>query len=125
MDIMRTNTSDQTPSIRRRNYPAEFKADVIKQAQSEDNSVAGVALRYGINPVTVHRWIREAGQSRSAQTTAFVPLKLTPHHAVVQDATTGRQTIRIDLGPQGAGVTLHWPMSSCDEMTLWLRAWLR
>ena len=51
MDIMRTNTSNQILSIRRRNYPAEFKADVIRQAQSVDNSVAGVALRYGINPV--------------------------------------------------------------------------
>lgn len=50
---MRTNTSNQTPSVRRRNYPAEFEAEVIRPAQSEGNSVADAALRHGINPVTV------------------------------------------------------------------------
>lgn len=122
---MRTNISDQTPALRRRNYPAEFKAEVIRQAQSEGNSVAGVALRHGINPVTVHRWIREARQYQSPQTAAFVPVNLTSHQGTAQDTTTGGSPIRIDLGPPGAGVTLHWPMSSCDALAPWLRAWLR
>lgn len=126
MEITRTNTNEQPPVPKRRNYKAEFKANVIRLAQTPPASVAGVALQHGINPVTVHRWIREAKQFESSELAAFVPLNLTPHSTVkVLAKNEQRQTIRIDLGSQAGGLSLNWPISASHELTAWLREWLR
>jgi transposase-like protein len=74
MEIMRTNINDQALPPKRRYYKPEFKASVVKQTQAPTASVAGVALQHGINPVTVHRWIREARQFQSSELAAFIPL---------------------------------------------------
>jgi transposase len=125
MQIMRTDSNDQARLPKRRYYKPEFKASVVKQTQAPTASVAGVALQHGINPVTVHRWIREARQFQSSELAAFIPLNLAPHNDLAAVAKNERQTIRIDLGPQGSGVSLNWPVSASHELTVWLREWLR
>ncbi|QUN32890.1 transposase (plasmid) [Cupriavidus sp. KK10] len=44
---------------RRREYSAEFKAMVPEQVRPAGASMAGGALSHGLNPNTVHRWMRE------------------------------------------------------------------
>ena len=125
MEIIRTNSNDQPLSPKRRYYAADFKASIVGQAHGPGASVAGVALQHGINPVTVHRWIREARQCQSSQLAQFIPLNLAPLTDLAAVAKNERQTIRIDLGSQGSGVALDWPVSASHELTVWLREWLR
>ena len=42
----------------RRQFSPEFNATLVRCCETQ--SVAGVALDCAINPVTVHRWIRES-----------------------------------------------------------------
>ena len=125
MQIMRTNSNDHALPPKRRNYKPEFKANVVRLAQTPRASVAGVALQHGINPVTVHRWIREAKQFQSSELAQFIPLNLAPHNGLAAVAKDDRQTIRIDLGASGASLSVHWPVSASHELTVWLREWLR
>ena len=43
----------------RRQYSAQFKAEVVRQCRRSGTSVAGVALSHGINANIVHRGLRE------------------------------------------------------------------
>ncbi len=125
MEIMRTNSNDQARLPKRRYYQPEFKASVVKQTQAPMASVAGVALQHGINPVTVHRWIREARQFQSSQLAQFIPVNVAPHKDLKAVARDEQPTIRIDLGTPDVALSVHWPVSASQELTAWLREWLR
>jgi transposase-like protein len=69
----------------RREYSTAFKALVLEQTRERGASVSGVALRHGLHPNMVHRWLREQRQAREPaqqSTPAFVPL---PLHVAVAD----------------------------------------
>ncbi len=51
----------------KKQYSAEFKEQVIKEAQ-ETNNVALVARRYEISPSTIHTWIRRKRKTGSVST---------------------------------------------------------
>lgn len=57
---------------RRREYPKEFKAQVLAECGEPGVSVGGVALAHGLHSNMVHRWIREARQAH-ALTAALCP----------------------------------------------------
>ncbi|NQW81658.1 MAG: transposase [Polaromonas sp.] len=68
---------------RKREYSAQFKASVLEQCRQLGASLAGVALRHGINPNMVHRWMREDRQrleliKLQSGALEFVPLHLPP-----------------------------------------------
>ena len=109
----------------RREYSAAFKALVLEQTRERGASVSGVALRHGLHPNMVHRWLREQRQVRKPvqqNTPAFVPL---PVHAAVADehvalpATptamqpkgTG-EVIRVEVQRVGTTVTMEWPVAA-------------
>jgi transposase-like protein len=134
MEIIRTNIDEQ-PVPKRRYYRAEFKASVVRQTQMPASSVAGVALQHGINPVTVHRWIREAQQFGSATChpdqiaplaplASFIPLGVTQDSQVMTQPRDDQRNIRIELGAQDKSVSVHWPVTATHELTVWLREWL-
>jgi transposase-like protein len=136
MEIIRTNINEQPVLAKRRYYRAEFKASVVRQTQMPASSVAGVALQHGINPVTVHRWIREAQQFGSttchpdpiaplAPLASFIPLGITQDSQVMAQPRDDQRNIRIELGTQDKTVSVHWPMSATHELAVWLREWLR
>lgn len=128
---------------RRREYNAEFKASVLELCRQPGASLAGVALRHGINPNMVHRWMREDRQrleliklQRGAL--EFVPLQLPPSllspavgsslAKCVQpsaDQAALAQGVRIEIERAGGKVTVTWPLPSASECGAWLREWLR
>lgn len=43
----------------RRSYSADFKAELVKASQQPGVSLAGLALRHGLNANLLRRWVRE------------------------------------------------------------------
>ena len=60
MKIMHTMASEANANRRRRRFCSpELKAQVTQECKQSGASVAGMALRHGINANFVHRWLRE------------------------------------------------------------------
>lgn len=109
----------------RREYSTAFKALVLEQTRERGASVSGVALRHGLHPNMVHRWLREQRQAREPaqqSTPAFVPLPLhvavadehlalpaTPK--VMQPKGTG-EVIRVEVQRGATTVTMEWPVAA-------------
>jgi transposase-like protein len=126
---------------RRREYNAEFKASVLELCRQPGASLAGVALRQGINPNMVHRWMREDRQrleliKLQSGALEFVPLQLPPSMSPVgsslakceqpsADQAALAQGVRIEVERAGGKVTVTWPLQSASECGAWLREWLR
>jgi transposase len=112
----------------RRQFTPAFKAALVRRCQTE--SVASVALDHAINPVTVHRWIREsrerARQARPVQP-AFIALQLSPPSTAAAAAPAPAPThdIRIELQGSGISASVAWPMESAQACATWLRAVLQ
>ena len=83
----------------RRRYPPEFKAQVLRECEQTDASIAGVALRHGLNPNLVHKWRKALS--------AAVPNDFLTREAIVlnlhtPDFTTSRrlaEQINLTMGP--------------------------
>ena len=106
-------------------------------------SLAGVALRHGINPKIVHRWLREDQQfldliKLQSGTLEFVPLKLPPSllspavgsslaKCVLPsaDQVAFVQGVCTDIERAGGKITVTWPLQSASACGAWLRKWLR
>lgn len=131
---------------RRREYSAQFKASVLEQCRQPGASLAGVALRHGINPNMVHRWMREDRQrlelmKLQSGALEFVPLQLPPSLPPLLSPAVGSslakcelpsadqaalaQGVRIEIERAGGKVTVTWPLPSASECGAWLREWLR
>ena len=61
VDTMANTTPTERPA--RRQYSAQFKAQVVQESRQ---SGASVALSHGINANIVHRWLREGARSALA-----------------------------------------------------------
>ena len=61
---------------RRRRFSEEFKRQVVAETLSGENSVAGVALRHGLNNNLVFTWRRR--QLRALSGVTAMPAKLLP-----------------------------------------------
>ena len=97
---------------RRRRYPAEFKAMVIKACDEPGQSVAGVARQHDLNANLLHKWRKQLKVSVPAD---FIRLQ-TP--APPSQKPSG-STIRIDLP---GGIVVHWPMNDIAASVTWLKA---
>jgi transposase len=82
----------------RRQYSAQFNAQVVRESRALGASVAAVALSHGINANIVHRWRHEhaAGALVTQPARVFVALQLESPPAPAQstDFTAG-QDIRV------------------------------
>jgi transposase-like protein len=144
--IVRTNKEARTMAVtdgrrQRRSYSAEFKAQLVQRCRSE--AISAVALSHGINPVTVHRWIREDGQRRqalqaSAQAGVFMAVSLPRPAAVpvtaaaltntnpgnlLASAEHGKFELEVQL--HGQLVRVSWPVSAAAAAAAWLKELLR
>jgi transposase len=122
---------------RRRQFSPAFKANLVEQCATA--SVAGVALEHGINPVTVHRWIRESRErahlARPAPP-AFVALHLagpalaTPTATATATATEPlpasppTRDIQIEIKGSALSASILWPLDGADACAVWLRTLL-
>lgn len=109
----------------RRQFTPAFKATLVRRCETE--SVASVALDHSINPVTVHRWIRESREpTRGARPVqpAFVALQLSTSStgAAATPAPAPIHDIRIELQGSGICASVAWPLQSAQACATWLRA---
>ena len=129
MKIARTSIDEAGPAgPQRRRFTPAFKATLVQRCEAE--SVAGVALDHGINPVTVHRWIRESRErERGARPVqpAFVALQLSPPSTGTAAAPAPAPThdIRIELQGSGISASVAWPLEYEQACATWLRAVLQ
>ena len=126
MNIMHTMASDarttQTP--KRRVHSPEFKLQVVRACAEPDASIAGVALKHGINANIVHRWLREHSQGTLVnRPQTFVPLTL--NAATEPAAVQPTADIRIEVKRANTTVVVHWPLAGSAACAVWLREWLR
>ena len=132
----RVSTTIERP--RRREYSAEFKAEVLDQARQSGASVAGVALSHGLHPNMVHRWVREEHERQmlaaQREGRAFIPLHVQPVTATMQPAeavpcetppSVAPDVIRIEIQRPGGTLVVHWPLSAAQQCAQLLRDWLR
>ena len=133
MQIARTKIDDcLTTGPRRRQFRPAFKANLVEQCATA--SVAGVALEHGINPVTVHRWIRESRErARLARpaSPAFVALHLAADALVAPTPTQPltsappARDIQIEIKGSALSASILWPRDDADACATWLRALLQ
>ena len=122
----------------RREYSTAFKESVLAQTREPGASVSSVALRHGLHPNMVHRWLREqrlARQQAQQPTPAFVPLPIPtvvaddhiaqPAAAAATQAGSDGQLIRMQLQRAGATIEIAWPVTAATQCAQMLRAFLQ
>ena len=139
---MNTTTAEDSPfgRRRRRQYSAEFKAEVVATCQRPGVSIAAIALMHQVNANLLRRWVGEAeGKSQKQITTrrtatapsspapvaltasvapAFVPIRL-------DEASNRPSEIRVQVERGAQSISVSWPTSAATECAAWLREWLK
>lgn len=107
----------------RRSFSRQFKAQVLAECAEPGSSVAGVALRHGLNANLVHKWKRLAKRRTGGKepAAAFVPLMMAPP----QRTSAKPAEIRIEVQRGASRVVVSWPVEAAGECAAWLRDWLR
>jgi len=115
-------STELAPGRVRRSYSKDFKRQVVAQCREAGNSVAGVALRHGLNANVVHKWLRvhEAG-ALAAATPGFIELPCARSSAAV----VAPASIRIEVQRGDTSVAIHWPSTDAAACAAWLSEWLR
>lgn len=95
------------------------------------NSLAAIAMDYGINPNLLRRWVIEHerfGHHELTETTPvprdiaaqFIPLSL-PTPKATPTAAGSAAALTIDLQHNGFTASIRWPMSEAGRCAAWLR----
>ncbi len=105
---------------RRRRYSREFKERILAECLQSGESVAGVAIRHGINPNMVQKWRKARRQPVQDSFLHLAP----PSAAVAPLPTAGEAptTIRMELPTSQGQLVVHWPVSQLPASIAWLRA---
>ncbi|MDP2678674.1 MAG: transposase [Rhodoferax sp.] len=126
MNIMHTmaRNARTTQALMRRFYSPELKRQVVGACAQPGASIAGVALRHGINANIVHRWLREHSQGiLISRQQSFVPGTLS---AASEPATAQPiADIRIEVKRVNATIIVRWPLAGGAACAQWLRECLQ
>lgn len=115
-------STELAPGRVRRSYSKEFKRQVIAECHETGNSIAGVALRHGLNANVVHKWLRvHEAKVLSAPAPAFIEL---PSPRSVATSPTP-PAIQIDVRRGDTTTTVYWPSFEAAACATWLNEWLR
>lgn len=110
---------ESAPTVRRRRrHSRAFKEQVIAETKAPGASLAGVAIRHGLNPNLVQKWRRTL---QSVSQTDFVQLP-TPISTPTIDVPV---TVRIEVPTPKGTLVVHWPVSELAQSVTWLRALTR
>ena len=129
-----TSASPTAPGRRRRRHSQQFKDEVIGACRQPGVSIAGVALKNGLNANLLRRWVIEAEQDAAqsveqsdsdALETAGAPQAVASFVPVWLEPNCATPDIRIELNRKGTVVTVTWPSSAAAECAVWLREVLR
>ncbi|WP_223524357.1 IS66-like element accessory protein TnpA [Pseudomonas sp. A-B-26] len=101
----------------RKSYPKSFKNQVVQECAQPGVSVAAIAIRHGINPNVVRRWIPLYRDQQAAALPAFIPMKVTPVEPKQKIGVSA--IIELPLGEQS--ITVKWPTSDPDGCARFVR----
>ena len=118
---------------RRRQYSAEFKADLVTACKQPGVSIASLALANGMNANVLRRWLAEDRQASAGtlghaaikpvearrEEPGFIPVKVDPR------PDPSISAIRIEVRRATAMVTVTWPMTAAAECAAWMRELLK
>ena len=108
--------------VRRRQYSAAFKAQVVAECDVPGASVAKVALAHGINSNIVHGWrklVRSPAAVQTADAMQFVPVAIAP--APVNHP----RDIEVELRRGAVAMKITWPAAAAGEFAAFTRELLR
>lgn len=105
-------------SRQRRTFPKAFKVQIIEECAQPGISVAGVALRHGLNANLVHKWIRQQHKPLPTMP-AFVPvpLDLIP----TGRARTEAMTVQIEIPHHTGSLSVRWPAQYAEGCARFVR----
>ena len=95
----------------RKRYAPEFRRSVARECRESGQSVAGIALRYGINANLVRRWMTQYASSQ----TALLPVSLSTLPTAGSKIDTAKLTGTLEIILPGGSVRVNGPV---DRVTL-------
>ena len=124
----------------RRSHSDEFRAEVLAECRQPGKSIAGVALKHGLNANLVRVWLRKSEPSpvrhslidpaaattpKESELQQFVPVHMGV--APVSDDTCVKRStpIQLELRRGHSTVCVTWPSELAGDCGAWLREWLR
>lgn len=123
----------------RRSHSDEFRAAVLVECRQPGKSIAGVALKHGLNANMVRAWLRKSQQPpvchsmvRPAVAAAlgpapqqFVPVSMDALPVFEDKCDKAAPAIQLELRRGNSTATVTWPTELASECGAWLREWLR
>jgi transposase len=132
------DTKARDKLIQRRNYSAEFKAQVVAQCNEPGASVAKVAMSHGINDNLVHGWRKLAREATmpaamlcptpatlasAAHRPQFLAVPLPASLPTPSAAATPAAEVELRRGTVAVKIT--WPAATAVELAALVRDLLR
>ncbi|MBK1782627.1 transposase [Advenella sp. WQ 585] len=97
----------------RRSYSADFKAELVKASQQPGVSLAGLALRHGLNANLLRRWVRE--HEREGKHLATQSDTAMPFVAVSLPAPVSSHSCQLQMQGKDLQVTLSVPLHQLEQ----------
>lgn len=115
----------------KRTYSADTKAELLAACNAPGASIAAVASAHGMNANVLHRWLKEASQSRvpidsvagTGTTTVDIAGQSVPSFIALplltKPAEPVEREIKVEVRKGGLIMTVTWPMSAASEFACW------
>lgn len=105
----------------RRKYSSAFKKRVLAECQHTGESIAGVALRHGLNANLIHKWRQTSRRQGNSDFVRLPAPSETPPSALSAPVSPA-DTIRLEVTMGQSRVIVDWPLSRLHQSIDWLRA---
>jgi len=135
MDIYMGATKGGT----RRSHSDDFRAAVLAECRQLDKSIAGVALKHGLNANMVRTWLSKSKQPPVCHSIVgpassaalgpvppqFVSVSIDALPVFEDKCYKPAPAIQLELRRGNSTATVTWPTELASECGAWLREWLR
>ena len=123
----------------RRSHSDDFRAAVLEECRQFDKSIAGVALKHGLNANKVRTWLSKSKQPPVCHSIVgpassaalgpvppqFVPVSIDALPVFEDKCYKPAPAIQLELRRGNSTATVTWPTELASECGAWLREWLR
>jgi len=117
----------------------DFRAAVLAECCQLDKSIAGVALKHGLNANMVRTWLSKSKQPPVCHSIVgpassaalgpvppqFVPVSIDALPVFEDKCYKPAPAIQLELRRGNSTATVTWPTELASECGAWLREWLR
>lgn len=105
----------------RRKHSRAFKEQVLAECEHPGESIAGVALRHGLNANLIHKW-RQALRREARDEFLRLPAPRTTAPSVPSAPANPADTVRLEVTVGQSRVIVDWPLSRLHQSIDWLKA---